>query len=571
MKICKLFALLAAMCLLLTGCEGTQMLEELLQQYAAMGNDRSAYEAMVPFDQIEYVRPDLDEIRAQAKKATAMLTDGSSESQVIAALDACNVLYYRFDTMYTLADIRACQNTADAYYAREYAQCMSDAALVDQIYSDLYSACANSAMAKELEDDYFGEGFVDAYGGDYAGYPDELVALMQQESDLISQYRAVTADATVEYGGKEVSYDELYADMTMSDDQWLQVQTAYYDKYAPTLGNIYIQMVKVRNQMATFMGYDGYEDYAYECVYGRDYTPRQTEKLLEQIRQHLAPVYAGLQSSGAIDDMIYTPLTEDALMARLAKAAQGMGGDIWQAWQFMKQYGLYDVSVSSTKAPMSFEDYLDSYEAPYLFVDAQGDTTDLLSVGHEFGHYVDAYVNYDTTYSIETAEVFSQSMEFLLLCALQDENLTKYKLLDVLDTYAQQGSFAEFEHQVYALPEDELTVERINEISLQTSKDFGYCEEGWEDCYAKSWIDIPHFFEYPFYVISYCVSNDAAVQIYQMECKNQGDGLKEFETLLPRNYDGFLDTVVKQGGLKSPFDDGRMEETAQLVRQFFLS
>lgn len=571
MKIRKLAALLAAMCLLLTGCEGMQSLEQALQQYAAGINTRSAYEAMVPFDQMQYSRPDLEEIRAQTEKTTAMLTDGSTEKQVIEALDACNELYYRFDTMYTLADIRACQNTADAYYAAEYAQCMTLAPQVDQLYSELYSACANSAMAKELEQDYFGEGFVDAYGGDYAGYPDELVALMQQESELISQYRAATADATVEYEGKEVSYDELYADMTLSDDAWRRVQTAYYDKYAEILGDIYIQMVKVRNQMAVCMGYDGYEDYAYECVYGRDYTPQQTEKLLAQIKEHLAPVYAELQDSGAMETIVCSPLTEQALMETLTGEAQNMGGDIWQAWQFMQQYGLYDVSASSNKAPMSFEDYLDSYEAPYLFVDAQADTTDLLSVGHEFGHYVDAYVNYDTTYSIETAEVFSQSMEYLLLCALQDEDLTRYKLLDLLDTYAQQGSFAEFERQVYALPEEELTVERINQISLQTSVDFGYCEEGWEDCYAKSWIDIPHFFENPFYVISYCVSNDAAVQIYQMECENQGDGLKEFETLLPRNYDGFLDTVVRQGGLKSPFDDGRMEETAQLVRQFFLS
>ena len=186
---------------------------------------------------------------------------------------------------------------------------------------------------------------------------------------------------------------------------------------------------------------------------------------------------------------------------------------------------------------------------------------------HEFGHFVDSYVNYDQTYSIELAEVFSHSMEYFLLCRLpQTGDLLKIKLLDTLDTYAQQGSFAEFERRVYEIPAKELTVDKINAISLETAQQYGYAEEGREDYYAKSWIDITHFFEYPFYVISYCVSNDVAFQIYQLELANKGDGLAQFNSLLPRSYNGFLDTLSQQSELESPFAPARMGLTAKTVR-----
>ena len=138
-------------------------------------------------------------------------------------------------------------------------------------------------------------------------------------------------------------------------------------------------------------------------------------------------------------------------------------------------------------------------------------------------------------------------------------------MLDTLDTYAQQGSYHEFERQVYALSESELTVDRINEISLQTAIDFGYYEEGEEDYYLQNWIDIPHFFESPFYVISYCVSNDAAFQIYSLEAAQQGSGLAQYERLLPRDHDDLMETLEAQSDLALPFAEGRMEETASIL------
>ena len=117
---------------------------------------------------------------------------------------------------------------------------------------------------------------------------------------------------------------------------------------------------------------------------------------------------------------------------------------------------------------MSFTTYLDNYDAPFLFIDPYCDTEDVTTLSHEFGHYLDAYVNYNAYESLDLSECFSQAMEYIMLdrCAMQDGDeqaaLRLIKLLDTLDLYVTQASFAEFESRVYAMDEDELDADALN-------------------------------------------------------------------------------------------------------------
>lgn len=62
----------------------------------------------------------------------------------------------------------------------------------------------------------------------------------------------------------------------------------------------------------------------------------------------------------------------------------------------------------------------------------------------------------------------------------------------------------------------------------------------------------------PFYVISYPVSNDIAMQVYELEQQDRGAGLEKYLEILDRQYPGLIDTV-ESGGLQSPFEPGRIE------------
>ena len=88
------------------------------------------------------------------------------------------------------------------------------------------------------------------------------------------------------------------------------------------------------------------------------------------------------------------------------------------------------------------------------------------------------------------------------------------KMADSLGVYVGQAAYYSFERQAYQLTGDDLTVENLNAIYSQVAQDFGFDSVGWDEA---GWTEITHFFTNPFYVISYVVSNDGAMQLYQME------------------------------------------------------
>lgn len=554
----RLLSMLLAL-LMLTGCSSSILNDQLDSAYRALQrNFISGDRNLVPFDEMEYLRPDMSAISADFDAVNDAL-DGGDIDAVSDALDACYLDYYNFDTMYTIADIRSCQDVYDSYYADEVSWCGESFAAVQQKMDDMFYACAASDLAQELEENYFWEGFTDDYSDrSQSYYNDAAVELMQRESALVSEYRALAAESAASLG--ETSGVGSYMQTIQN-----------YEKYNEDFARIYIELVRVRQELAAQFGMD-YEQMQYSFYFERDYTPEQAAQYVADIRSHMVPVYEEVMEASPYDDIYYDYLDEDELLGVLGSVAELMGGDVKAAFDFMTKYELCDVSLNSSKAAMSFQTYLSNYEAPFLFLDPYGDTEDILTLSHEFGHYVDAFVNYNASETIDMSECYSQAMEYLALGYYDEvlgedeaDNLRRMKLLDTLDLYVQQTSFAEFESTVYSMDPDQLSAEVLNDLSLQLARDYGYCDESRAKYYAMSWSDISHFFEYPFYVITYPVSNDIAMQIYELSQDGGTAGLDKYNELLSREYTGFLDNI-EEAGFTSPFESGRVQRVADDMR-----
>lgn len=554
----RLLSMLLAL-LMLTGCSSSILNDQLDSAYRALQrNFISGDRNLVPFDEMEYLRPDMSAISADFDAVNNAL-DGGDIDAVSDALDACYLDYYNFDTMYTIADIRSCQDVYDSYYADEVSWCGESFAAVQQKMEDMFYACAASDLAQELEENYFWEGFTDDYSDwSQSYYNDAAVELMQRESALVSEYRALAAESAASLG--ETSGVGSYMQTIQN-----------YEKYNEDFARIYIELVRVRQELAAQFGMD-YEQMQYSFYFERDYTPEQAAQYVADIRSYMVPVYEEVMEASPYDDIYYDYLDEDELLGVLGSVTELMGGDVKVAFDFMTKYELCDVSVNSSKAAMSFQTYLSNYEAPFLFLDPYGDTEDILTLSHEFGHYVDAFVNYNASETIDMSECYSQAMEYLALGYYDEvlgedeaDNLRRMKLLDTLDLYVQQTSFAEFESTVYSMDPDQLSAEVLNDLSLQLARDYGYCDESRAKYYAMSWSDISHFFEYPFYVITYPVSNDIAMQIYELSQDGGTAGLDKYNELLSREYTGFLDNI-EEAGFTSPFESGRVQRVADDMR-----
>ena len=137
------------------------------------------------------------------------------------------------------------------------------------------------------------------------------------------------------------------------------------------------------------------------------------------------------------------------------------------------------------------------------------------------------------------------------------------KLADSLCTYVEQAAYADFELQLYALPEEELTGQRVLELYEQVCDGYGFRSLSWD---PRDMVTVPHFFEMPHYVISYVVSNDAAMQLYEMELQQPGTGAESFEQHLTTEAEGFLE-FIREAELKSPFD--RIHEVRGIMEGYF--
>lgn len=522
----------------------------------------------VAFEDMEYTRPDAAALCKALGELEKLVKDGGSFDEVGAAFEAAYSDYSLFNTMDSLSYIRHTIDLNDEYYETENNWCEEQSPLIEQALEKCYIAMGQSDLRDRLEEEYFTEDFFDFYDENQIYSNDRVVKLMQKDNDLQAQYMALQSDQTIEWNGEEVLYEDIIGDESLDYDSYLMAYQLYYNKYNPQVGEIFAEMIRTRNEIARELGYDTFADFAYSYYYDRDYTPEEAEDYLSDIAAELAPMYFyavyGAQST--------TPCSTDEVLDLFEKTVYRFGGEFATSYEFMQAYDLMDITDSSSKMPGSYVTYLSSYQMPFLYVSPTGKLDDLLTCCHEFGHFVDGFVNCNGTSSIDCNEIFSQGLEFLSLsrAELDDderEALTISKVADSLMTFVSQAAYAEFELRAYALPDNQLNTEGLNALFLECMEEFGQSYTGMEDIIAPGWIDIQHFLIAPYYVISYCVSNDAALQIFQLEEEN-GTGLETYRALMSTSSGNTILALLEENGMESPFEPGRVEELADFFEDY---
>ncbi len=524
----RMLAMVLAVALLLCGCLPGDLSgypPELLQ---AMGIYNS---------ELEYTRPDMERFQQVLADACALAEESLDVKEIIQGVYDFYDVYDEFATAYALSNIYYCGDLTDIYWEQEYNYCSESLAQVDAGLETLYYALAKSPMLKKLEDDaYFGEGFFDAYQGESL-YDDAFVALLEQEAALVSDYYALT--------------EEMLDSVTV------------LESYQAPATELLIRLVKLRREIAAYAGYDSYVDFAYEFQYAREYSPEEAAAYLRQVGVSLQDVYSGFtqeQIWALVDD--YCP--EEETLNYVKKTAKAMGGSVWKAYELLEKNRLSDTAYGANKMDGAFEVFLPSYGVPYIFMSPYLDQTDKLTLTHEFGHFCNDFVCRGSSAGMDVAEVQSQGMEYLSLCyGDAGEELTAYKLVDGLTVYMHQSVYALFEQQLYGLPEEGLTMENIEKLYRQTGESFGLPDWSWD---SRDYILLSHIYMEPLYLVSYVVSNDLALQIYQAELADAGTGLAMYEKCLESQESRVL-TFARDIGLESPFAEHRLEAVEQTFRE----
>ena len=520
------------------------------------------------FDDMPYERPDAAAFRGIAEKTIRTMRDGGGYRRTVAMLDELFSRYYSMNTMASIADIRSCRNLADEYWAAEYAACLSALTEIGDIMEDVYLACGASPYGERLEREYFGPGFMAEYGENAEEKLSEaFTALAEQENALLVEYRNTVAEPMISVHGVEVPlYDVMY-------DVWGQrdydnLMNAYYEKYNPILGDLYLRLMSVRKAQAKELGYGSYAEMMFDIGFDRDYSVEEGRAFIESVKRWIVPAYARLMDGEKQAELLEGYISDAQLYGALETVARGFGGEIGQAYDFMRRNSLSDLTMSDSKADMSFTTYLDDYEAPFLFVDPYGDRSDIVTVTHEFGHYAEAYISCNAYRSMDLAEVFSQAMQLLSLRPLRDvlgeqgvEQLRLLNMYEFLDTFLWQTLYAEFELRAYALENPRAA--DLNALMWELYKEYGL-DTIWSEESVIDWIDITHFFEQPFYVISYPVSACCALELYERELQESGKGLESYLQLADSDQIGIVE-AAGEAGLQNPITDARVQQVAAFL------
>ena len=525
----RLIALALTLTLLLSGCS---------LDFAGYFKHLAALFGPVDFNNMTYVRPDLSRLDAVLDDCVESAA-GKDLDTLVGHINTFNSICNNYNTNYYLAYIHYCIDMSDSYWEGEYDYCAAQSTQIQAAVDELMRALAESPLRGELEsEDYFGEGYFDDYDGESL-WTEEFTALMDREAELIRQYYTLSAKAGLM-------------------DQW---SDTFYNTVGAEMEQLYVQLVLLRRQIAREAGYESYPDFAYDFYYDRDYTPEQTAGLLKDIRQELVEEYEKLSASDIWTSSLQS--SGEYQTRRYVKTmAENMGGTIADAYALMEDSNLYHIAYGENKFAGSFEVFLADYAVPYVFVNPTLTNHDHLTFAHEFGHFCNDYASLGTMAGIDVAEFFSQGMEYLSLqYADGGKDLVRLKLADSLCVYVEQSALSDFEDRVYRM-EGELTTERISDLYGQVAQEYGYGNA----VDSRSYVTVTHLFTSPLYVISYVVSNDAAMQLYQMELEERGSGLSCYSGQLATEQGDFL-TFVKWAGLTSPFEEDRIQSVKDLFQK----
>ncbi|HYM33464.1 MAG TPA: M3 family oligoendopeptidase [Candidatus Cybelea sp.] len=223
-----------------------------------------------------------------------------------------------------------------------------------------------------------------------------------------------------------------------------------------------------------------------------------------------------------------------------------------------------DAPSRAGKSPGAFAHPTVPSAHPYLLLNYQGKTRDVMTLAHELGHGVhqvlagrQGALMADTPLTLaETASVFGEQLTFRALLAAETKPerrrvMLASKVEDMLNTVVRQVAFYEFERRIHDERQTrELTPERIGEHWLAVQSESLGPAFRFDDEYRYYWTYISHFIHAPFYVYAYafgdCLVN-ALYAVYQdaeqgfqakyLDMLRAGGTLRHKELLAPFGLD----------------------------------
>ncbi|MCC8079268.1 MAG: S-layer homology domain-containing protein [Oscillospiraceae bacterium] len=391
----------------------------------------------------------------------------------------------------------------------------------------------------EFFEEYWGEETVEE-ALNASAYTDEQLALLSEETELINEYYAAMAEDVVDY---------------------------------EAVGEIYLELLRVRNAFAESLGYENYAEYAYPNVYYRDYTPEQAAALCAEVGEYIMPVFRTLYFAenepfaGLDTDYVTRSRTEAELVEAVQPYLGKISSELTDIFDYMLNNNLLDAEDLETKQSGAHTQSLPYYNSAYIYI-GEGCLDPYILV-HEFGHF-SRYCITDYVECYDVSEIHSQGLEALYTTFADDlagegeeaAAYVYYELRCLLGNVEFGAANAMFELAAYTADLDTLTVEDLSAIFTDIAMQFGYVTD------ASYWFSVPHFFDSPCYYISYMTSAMNALELLVMADEDFDTAAATYMNLLTQPDTYGYSAAVTAVGLTDMFSDGAVETLAAELTEY---
>ena len=420
-------------------------------------------------------------------------------------------------------------------------------------------------------------------------FREENIPIQAEMSVLQQQYGSVAGKMTIEQDGKEFTLQQA-AKFLESEDR--SIRETVYRKIAErrlkdkeTLNDLFSNLIAKRDQVSRNAGFSNYRDYKFAEMGRFDYTPASCFQFHEAVRLHVMPLVDDInrhqQQKLGIDTLRpWDTEAEPAGIAPLRPFSDGKDllnktisclnkldpffGDCLQK---MRELNHLDLDSRMGKAPGGYNMPLAESGAPFIFMNAASQMSDLTTMVHEAGHAIHSFLAHPLEltsfkeYPTEMAEVASMSMELFTMdhwdVFFDNEEEMKrakrHQLERVITIFPWIATIDKFQHWIYQNPGHTLDERKENWLAILNEFSSSVINfDGLENFRGYNWQKQLHLFEVPFYYIEYGIAQLGAIGMWKQYRENPQAALENYKYALSLGGTKTLPELYKAAGI--PFD-----------------
>lgn len=545
------------------------------------------------FSEIEYKRPDIEQLKGQMTKAISRIEGARSAREQNEWITHINELRKSYDTMENLCYIRHSIDTQEPFYDKEQDFFDESGPEIAAVVQRFYEAVLASEFLDELKT-LRPPHFFNLAEVRVKTFSDTVMGEMQRENQLISSYDKIIASAEIDYDGKQLSLAQLGPYLTHRDREIRKSSHEALNDFMASredeFDRIFDELVHLRHAVAVKLGYQNYVELGYKRLARTDYTQEEIEKFRNAVHRDITPLGNRLmkrqQERIGVDSLYYYDLgysfksgnpipsgDDHEIVQSALEMYNELSVETGDFFQEMKGGGFMDLAAKKSKAAGGYCTFIQDFRMPFIFSNFNGTYHDVTVLTHEFGHAFQVYSGREIeeieliwpTY--EAAEIFSMGMEFITWPWMgkffnQDEEKFKFMhLSDGLKFIPYGTAVDEFQHRIYENPE--LSPDQRKKIWRAIEKKYMPYRNYKGNAYLEGggfWHRQGHIFQVPFYYIDYALAQISAFELKKKFQDNPGETWQDYLNMCAVSGSRPYSEILRAGKLSNPFETDTIKD-----------